>query len=360
MSKIASKTTSQPRITRTTRMVRRASILLSLSALFALSAVAPRCTFGQDSLAAIATQTQPKMVKIFGAGGLRGLEAYQSGFLISAEGHILTAWSYVLDSDVITIYLNDGRKLTAEVTGMDPRSEIAVLKIDSPGLPHFNLDESVSLAPGAKVLAFSNMFAIALGNEPASVLHGVVAAKTDLSARRGAFETNYRGQAYVLDAMTNNPGAAGGALTDAKGRLAGLLGKELRSSTSNVWLNYAIPISELKTTVDEILAGKFRPATREPNQKKPKQHHTLATLGLHLVPDFLPRTPPFVENVEPKSTAAKSGIRPDDLVLFVNGRVVASCKLLADELTFIDRLDPVQLTIQRGQELLELELVPEP
>ena len=95
------------------------------------------------------------------------------------------------------------------------------------------------------MLAFSNMFGIALGNEPASVLHGVVAAKTDLAARRGAFETNYRGPAYVLDAMTNNPGAAGGALTDASGRLAGLFGKELRSSASNIWLNYAIPVGEL-------------------------------------------------------------------------------------------------------------------
>lgn len=335
-------------------------LCLCVRFVFTLAILLPLPAWAQNSLAEISTQTQPKIVKIFGAGGLRGLEAYQSGFLISAEGHILTAWSYVLDSDVITVYLNDGRKLTADVVGMDPRSEIAVLKIESPGLPHFNLDEAQTLSPGAKVLAFSNMFGVALGNEPVSVLHGVVAAKTDLSARRGAFESNYRGQAYVLDAMTNNPGAAGGALTDTKGRLAGLLGKELRSSSSNVWLNYAIPISELKNTVDEILAGKFRPAGREPNQKKPKQHHTLATLGVHLVPDFLPRTPPFVESVEPKSTAAKSGIRPDDLVLFVNGRVVASCKLLSDELTFVDRLDPVQLTIQRGQELLQLELVPEP
>src|SRR4051794_10926794 len=156
----------------------------------------PCAALAQTSYSEIIAQTQPKIVKIFGAGGLRGLEAYQSGFLISGDGHILTAWSYVLDSDVITVYLDDGRKLTAEVTGMDPRSEIAVLKIDATGLPHFNLDEAQSLSPGAKVLAFSNMFGVALGNEPVSVLHGVVAAKTDLSTRRGAFESNYHGQAY--------------------------------------------------------------------------------------------------------------------------------------------------------------------
>jgi serine protease Do len=160
--------------------------------------------------------------------------------------------------------------------------------------------------------------------------------------------------------MTNNPRAAGGALTDATGRLAGFLGKELRSSTTNIWLNYAIPIGELQPIVEQIIAGKFRPLARAEGQKKPKQHHTLAALGIQLVPDFLPRTPAFVESIKSASTAAKSGIRPDDLILFVNNRVVASCKSLADELTFIDRLDPIQLTIQRGQELVEIELVPEP
>ena len=320
----------------------------------------PRLATAQSSLAETAHKTQPLIVKIFGAGGLRGLEAYQSGFLISGEGHILTVWSYVLDTDAALVYLHDGRRLPAEVVGMDPRSEIAVLKIGAENLPHFELAEAAALAPGAKVLAFSNMFGIAQGNEPASVLHGVVAAKTDLAARRGAFETNYRGPAYILDAMTNNPGAAGGALTDTRGRLAGLLGKELRSSTTNLWLNYAIPIGELQPIVDQIITGKFRPASRQEGQKKPKEHHTLATLGLVLVPDFLPRTPPFVEGVKTASTAARSGVRPDDLVLFVNGRVVPSCKLLVEELSFIDRLDPVRLTIQRGQELIDMDLAPAP
>jgi len=326
---------------------------------FLLLAVLPTAARAQSSFADVISETQPKIVKIFGAGGLRGLEPYQSGFLISGEGHILTVWSYVLDSDTVTVYLNDGRKLQANVVGMDPRSEIAVIKIEADNLPHFKLEEAISLSAGSKVLAFSNLFGVALGNEPASVLHGVVAAKTDLAARRGAFATSYHGPAYVLDAMTNNPGAAGGALTDRRGRLAALLGKELRSSTTNVWLNYAIPIGELEPTIDAIIAGKFRPMPREEGAKKPKQSHTLAALGIQLVPDFLPRTPPFVESVKPGSPAAKAGVKSDDLILFVNGRVVPSCKLLADELTFIDRLDPIKLTIQRGQELLEISLMPE-
>jgi S1-C subfamily serine protease len=310
----------------------------------------------QSSFAQVIDGVQPKIVKIFGAGGLRGLEAYQSGFLISENGHVLTVWSYVLDSDVVTVYLNDGRKFQAEVVGMDPRTEIAVLKIDAEGLAHFNLDEAVPLDAGSRVLAFSNLYGVAFGNEAASVLKGSVAAKADLAARKGAFETNYRGTAYVLDAMTNNPGAPGGALTDRRGQLAGMLGKEVRSSLTNIWLDYAIPISEIAVPAEEIISGKFKPMPRDENAKRPKEPHTLAMLGLHLVTDFLPKTPPFVEAVKPGSPAAKAGLKPDDLILFVNERVVPSCKQLGEELTFIDRLDPVKLTIQRGQDLVEVSI----
>jgi serine protease Do len=329
--------------------------LFAIFAVVALLAVA--CPVrAQSSFAQVIDGVQPKIVKIFGAGGLRGLEAYQSGFLISESGHILTVWSYVLDSDVVTIYLNDGRKFEADVVGMDPRTEIAVLKIEAEGLPHFNLDEAVTLDAGSRVLAFSNLYGVAFGDEAASVLKGSVAAKADLAARKGAFETNYRGAAYVLDAMTNNPGAPGGALTDRRGQLAGLLGKEVRSSLTNIWLDYAIPISEIAVPAEEIIAGKFKPMPRDENAKKPKETHTLALLGVQLVTDFLPKTPPFVEAVKPGSPAAKAGIKPDDLILFVNERVVPSCKQLGEELTFIDRLDPVKLTIQRGQDLVEVSI----
>ena len=86
----------------------------------------------------------------------------------------------------------------------------------------------------------------------------------------------------------------------------------------------------------------------------------LAMLGVQLVPDFLAKTPPFVESVRPASPAAKAGIRTDDLILFVNEQLVPSHKQVLEELTFIDRVDPVRLTIQRGQDLIEVQLTLEP
>ncbi|MDA1049921.1 MAG: S1C family serine protease [Planctomycetota bacterium] len=312
-----------------------------------------------QSFAGTIDSVQPRMVKIYGAGGVRGLEPYQSGFLISADGHVLTAWSYVLDTETITIVLDDGRRFAAELLGADPRIEIAVLKIDAAELPFFDLNEAVDLNAGSRVLAFSNVFAVAAGNESVSVLHGSVAANTKLSARRGAYATTYHGLAYVLDAMTNNPGAAGGALTDRRGQLAGLLGKELRNSLDNTWLNYAIPIPEIRSSIDEILAGNSRPISSEPDRRRPIESVTLASLGIVLVPNVVAKTPPYVDRVLPDTPAAEAGILPDDLILFVNDRLVNSSKILRDELLYIDRIDEVRLVVQRQQQLIEVSLFAE-
>ncbi|HEX7445926.1 MAG TPA: S1C family serine protease [Pirellulales bacterium] len=309
-----------------------------------------------SSFSTIIQQTQPKIVKIYGAGGFRGLEAYQSGFLISAEGHIVTAWSYVLDTEYITVALDDGRKFDAKLLGADPRLEVALLKIDASDLPHFDLAEHGDAQAGTRVLAFSNLFGVATGNEPASVQHGVVAVKAPLIARRGAFETPYHGVAYILDAMTNNPGAQGGALTDRQGRLLAMLGKELRGAQSNTWLNYAIPLEELAPTIDAIRSGKFVASSASDTDARPQHALSAALLGLVLVPDVLDRTPPFIDRIEPNSPAALAGLQPDDLVVFVNNALAPSCSAVTAEIERIDQADRVRITVMRGQRLIEVEL----
>lgn len=316
--------------------------------------MSPLVAAGQD-WTQVNRQVQSKMAKIYGAGGVRGLEAYQSGIVISEQGHILTVWSYVLDTDELTVILDDGRKFKAEMVGADPRLEIAVLKIDATGLSAFEMQSAVSLQTGDRVLAFSNLYGIATGDEPTSILQGFVTAVTPLTARRGAYKSTYGGTVYVLDAMTNNAGAAGGALTDYQGNLAGLLGKELRSAQSNIWLNYALPLSELQAAVADILAGKIRSRSAE-TVKKPAEPITLDTLGLVLLPNVLPKTPPFIERVNPNSPAHRAELQADDLIVMVNTVVIQSRDDLVRELSLIDRLDPVPLTILRGSELIPVTL----
>jgi serine protease Do len=317
--------------------------------------VAVLCSSASASIVDAIDQVQPKIVKLYGAGGLHGLEAYQSGMLISSEGHILTAFSHVLDTDYVTAVLADGRKFDAKLLGADPRLEVAVLKIDAAGVSYFDLGKAAKLDAGALVLAFSNIFGVAQGNEPASVQKGTISVVTRLDARRGAFETPYRGPIYVLDVTTNNPGAAGGALVTRAGELAGMLGKELRNGLNNTWLNYALPIAELRQSVDEIRAGKF--VAHEPDTgRKPQRSLDLPSRGVLLIPDVLERTPPYVDHVRPGSAAEKAGMRPDDLIVLLGDRLVPSCKALASDLEYIDYEDGIKLTVLRGQELIEFAL----
>ena len=301
-------------------------------------------------------QAQTKMVKLYGAGGFRGLEGYQSGFLISGEGHILTALSYVLDTDRVTVTLNDGRRYDAKLLGGDPRLEVAVLKIEATNLPHFDIAKAVSLTGGTRILAFSNLFNVAMGDEPASVQSGTVSVVTRLEGRRGVFETPYHGPIYVLDVATNNPGAVGRRLVTFHGELAGMLGKELRNSLNNTWLSYAVPIEELRQSIDEIEAGKFVSVKELPPEKKPAHPMDPVLLGINLVPDVLERTPAYVDQVRPGTAAALAGLLPDDLILLVGNHLTQSCRSLQKELEMIDRADAVKITVLRGQDLLEVTL----
>ena len=242
----------------------RPALLLAGLLLFGDAAAA-----AESNLARVIDQAQTKMVKIYGAGGFRGMAGYQSGFLISAEGHVLTALSYVLDTDRMTVTLNDGRHYDARLLGGDPRLEVAVLKIEAANLPHFDLAKAIPLTGGTRILALSNLFNVAMGDEPASVQSGTVSVLTRLEGRRGVFETPYHGPIYVLNVATNNPGATGGALVTLRGELAGLLGKELRNSLNNTWLSYAVPIDQLRQSVDEIKLGKFVSLKDLPPRRSP-------------------------------------------------------------------------------------------
>ncbi len=309
----------------------------------------------------VVNSVQPKMAKIYGAGGIRGLEAYQSGFVISAEGHVLTAFSYVLDTDDIGVTLNDGREFVATMLAADPQLEIAVLKIEAEGLPHFDINDSVDLQPGSRILAFSNLYGIATGNEPTSVLHGIVAAVSKMAGRKGTYNTPYDGSIYVLDAITNNAGAAGGALTDRTGRLAGILGKELKSSETDIWLNYSLPISAVRDSVQAMMDGKSNSVSRAAKDEAElaKNPWTLSDLGMQLMPDLLSKTPPYIESVFADSPVGKSGLRPDDLVMFVGDKLVRSLQDLRNELRKVENADDISITVLRNQQLIPVNISPE-
>ncbi len=328
--------------------------------LFAIVVACGATAGAQSSVESIAA-VSPKVVKIFGAGGGQKLHAYGSGFLVSPNGHIVTVWSHILDGDTVNVVLHDGRRYLGKVLGAEPPLDMAVLKIEAEGLPHFDLAEAISAGPGTRVLAFSNAFKVATGDEPVTVMHGVISAKTSLAARRGAFESPYTGPVYVVDAVTNNSGAAGGVLTTGDGRLLGMIGKELRNTQTNTWLNYVMPVSELKETIQQIISGDFskkRPNDDEdsPGKPRPRRYEPL-DFGIITIPDVINRTPAYIDRVLPGSLAEKAGLIPNDLILFAGDNLVQSCKLLRDDLGRLEANDVLKLVVRRGDQLVSVEMV---
>ncbi len=297
----------------------------------------------------------PCVVKIFGSGGLANLEGYGSGIIISSNGYIMTVWNHILDRGVVTVVLDDGRRFDATRVGVEPSLDLAILKIEAEGLSFIDPKQATMPPIGMRVLGFSNMFKVAGGNEPVSVIHGVVAAVAPLQARRGSFEFPYQGDAIIVDAITNNPGAAGGLLMSVDGVPLGMIGKELKDRRINVWINYALPLTELAQTAEEIITGKFKPAdyAKKTLDDEPVElaRYTPLDLGLVMVPDVVYRTPCFIDHVRTESLGAKLELQPDDLILFLNDELVQSQQELREMLGRMNPGDPVRMTIRRGGRL---------
>ena len=334
------------------RFVAVVTLLLVPTAGQAVAADAPSAAgsaIPAAGLPELADRTLPKVVKIFGAGGYRGLPAYSTGCLVSADGHLVTIWNHVLDTDRVVVVLDDGRRFPAELVGTDPDLDVAVLKIAAAGLPHFDLADPPAAQPGQRVLCLSNMYKVATGDEPVSVQIGVVAALADLSARRGRNPIPFDGEAIILDAVTGVSGAGGGAVVDLRGRLLGLLGREVKGQDTNAWLNYATPIDRLAPVISRIVSGEY--VIPEADEPPPSTAGRPDRLGLALVPNVVPRTPAYIEAVRADSPAAAAGLQPDDLIVSLDGELVASIASLQTQLSRLDPGTRVEVVVRRGRDL---------
>ncbi|QDU79703.1 putative periplasmic serine endoprotease DegP-like precursor [Polystyrenella longa] len=339
------------------------TLTLALTLILTLGVILPftasQSARAENRLSPVINKILPCMVKIFGAGGISSLESYGTGFLISSDGHFVTVWSHVLDTDRVRVVLADGQRLTAQIVDFDPHRDLALLKLDGDfnDLPHINLEEITTANVGTRVLAFSNMFKVATGNEPVSVMHGVIASRTELEARRGSYEVPFAGPVYIVDAPTNNSGAAGGVLTDYQGQVIAMIGKELRNSETNTWVHYAMPIEGIAKAATAMKAGNYDGREGDPLNEPvdPKSRIKTRDLGFILVPDVVARTPAYVDRVLSETPAAEVGIQPDDLILFINDQIVPSIEDVMQVMARLEEFDDVKIILRRGDQILTLE-----
>lgn len=161
-----------------------------------------------------------------------------SGVVISAEGYILTN-NHVISTedgeaaDEILVELNDGRELSAQLVGRDPRSDLAVLKVDAENLPYLPIADSEQLEVGDVVFAIGNPMGVGL-----TITQGIVSA-TGRSNLSILGDSGY--ESFIQTDAPINPGNSGGALIDAYGRLVGINTAILSRSGGSIGLGFAIP-----------------------------------------------------------------------------------------------------------------------
>jgi len=171
--------------------------------------------------------------------GVQGREQKQrglgSGVIVSADGYILTNNHVVDEADELKVLLNDDREFTAKVIGTDPKTDVAVIKIDADNLPTVTLADSAKLRVGDVVFAIGNPLGVGQ-----TVTMGIISA----TGRKVGILDDVAGyEDFIQTDAAINQGNSGGALIDAKGRLVGINSAILSNSQGNIGIGFAIPIN---------------------------------------------------------------------------------------------------------------------
>ena len=311
---------------------------------------------GNGPFAKSIAYAQARTVKIYGAG-IGRQEGYATGIIISADGRILTTQGVFLAGGSIRVVLPNGDKHYALVERRSHPLNAAILKLDSPPEveaiqtpDYFEVAETSVAQKGDWVIGISNAFKVANGSERLSVTLGVVSLRTQLEAKRGASDVDYDQDVLLIDCITSNPGAPGGAVVTADGRLAGMIGKVIESKSTQTRLNYAVP----NDLLHKFLIGEPIKITTPKTLTGGK-----AVLGIRLFTLGGRRAPAYIDRVKPGSPAAKAGLRSDDLILSIGGERIRYASEYKKILAQLTPGKPVTIIVKRKAKAVTVQVTPE-
>ena len=229
-----------------------------------------------------------------------------SGFIVSADGYILTNAHVVDMADDVTVKLNDKREFKAKVIGADKRTDVAVIKIEASGLPAVKIGDPEKLRVGEWVLAIGSPFGF-----ESSVTAGIVSAKG-----RSLPQENY--VPFIQTDVAINPGNSGGPLFNLKGEVVGINSQIYSRTGGFMGLSFAIPIdvainisNQLRTT-GRVSRGRIGVVIQEVTKELAE------SFGLSKASGAL------VNSVEKGGPADKAGIEASDVILKFDGKEVSS------------------------------------
>jgi serine protease Do len=227
-----------------------------------------------------------------------------SGFIVSADGYILTNTHVVANADEVTVRLTDRREFSAKVIGADERTDVAVIKINAANLPTVRLGDPTKIRPGQWVLAIGSPF----GFEN-SATAGIISATS-----RSLPSDNY--VPFIQTDVAVNPGNSGGPLFNLSGEVIGINSQIFSRTGGYMGVSFAIPIDVARNVEDQLI--------KTGHVVRGRIGVTIQDVNAQLAESFGLDRPrgALVSSVEKDGPAAKAGLVPGDVILGVNGHSI--------------------------------------
>ena len=240
------------------------------------------------------------------------MEGLGSGVIISSDGYILTNNHVVAEADELKVRLNDDRELIARVIGTDPKTDVAVIKIEAEKLPAATLANSDKLRVGDVVFAIGNPLGVGQ-----TVTMGIVSAT---GRKVGILEEVAGYEDFIQTDASINKGNSGGALIDAKGRLIGINSAIISNNQGSIGIGFAIPVNLARTIMNSLITTGT------------VSRGYLGVISEALTPELaesfdLPKDTKgiVIDDISSRETpAAKAGLKRADVITAVNDRPVTT------------------------------------
>lgn len=281
---------------------------------------------------------------------IREYRSMGSGVIVTENGYIVTNYHVVENASKIEVHLQDGRSFTAESKGVDPYTDLAVLKINETNLPAIRMAQNDSLMIGEWAIAIGNPFGGLIRDNKPTVTVGVISAVNREFTMESGIGTKYRSMIQTDAAI--NPGNSGGALINSTGELIGINTFIFSQNNSgSVGVGFAIPVIRVKKTLREIIKyGKIRAFTTGISVQDINQIMA-QSLGLKLDYGVI------INQVDKNSPAKKAGLKPGDIILKVDNYDVSDSRGISELINQYLPGDEVELTILRDGDEKKIRLL---
>lgn len=302
-----------------------------------VGALLPSQVYAMNVNAVVAISNEGLSTNLFGQ--VSKTASSGSGFIISADGYVVSNYHVIKGANKLTVILTGGQEYGAQLVGYDAANDIAVLKIDGTDLPHVKLGRSDTLVVGDRVAAIGNP----LGELTSSMTVGYISAK-DRNVNTDGTSMNM----LQTDASINS-GNSGGPLFNMHGEVVGITTAKY-SGTSNSGatiegIGFAIPIDDVSRMISDIIekgyvSGAYMGVVVEDVSSEDARRFGLPMGAL-------------ITELSPGYAAERAGLKPSDIIVELNGQTVASINDLTQIMRDLEAGDEVDVKVYRsGSEIL--------